>query len=454
MPEAVITIENLAKRYLVEHESTGLRPGATFRDVIIRQARNVSRRALDMARGREVVQGDKVEEFWALKDVNLEVRQGEVLGIIGRNGAGKSTLLKILSRITEPTKGRVVLRGRVASLLEVGTGFHQELTGRENIFLNGAILGMTRREIFRKFDEIVAFAEVEKFLDTPVKRYSSGMYVRLAFAVAAHLEPEILLIDEALAVGDAEFQRKCLGKIDEFSRGKGRTVLFVSHNMGVVTSLCPRVLWLNHGTVERDDRARAVIDNYLRREVPNREPVITLGHRGRPPQVQDDRLRFQSLEWRSGLPLRHGEPATARIRFKTRASVPGVSIGIGFCARESARLLTYYTDFQDGFRPDLSPGEYSVDVRIDALPLGPETYALEIGCRSGDFHVLDYLPSCSLVEVLAGPNTPGYIVQEDTGVRLPSEWSWNSEGPFPEVRPIDEAEPVGLSEPVYARSVR
>ena len=173
-----------------------------------------------MLRGRQIVQGDEVEEFWALKNVSFEVKQGEIIGIIGRNGAGKSTLLKILSRITEPTEGRVVLRGRVASLLEVGTGFHPELTGRENIFLNGAILGMTQSEIRKKFDEIVAFAEVEKFLDTPVKHYSSGMYVRLAFAVAAHLEPEILIIDEVLAVGDAEFQKKCLGKMAEVSRGR------------------------------------------------------------------------------------------------------------------------------------------------------------------------------------------------------------------------------------------
>src|SRR5207302_1919584 len=188
------------------------------------------------------------EDFWALRGVSFEVRRGEVVGIIGRNGAGKSTLLKILSRITDPTEGRVKLKGRVASLLEVGTGFHPELTGRENIYLNGAILGMSRAEIRAKFDEIVAFAETEKFLDTPVKRYSSGMYVRLAFAVAAHLEPEILVIDEVLAVGDAEFQKKCLGKMGEVARG-GRTVLFVSHNMVAVRNLCTTSIWLDHGRV-------------------------------------------------------------------------------------------------------------------------------------------------------------------------------------------------------------
>ena len=228
MSDTVIIVENLSKSYLVGHQSVGQGHSryTALRDVIGNQARNIVRNAVNIARGRQVVLGDHVEEFWALKDVSFEVKRGEVLGIIGRNGAGKSTVLKILSRITEPTEGRVVLRGRVASLLEVGTGFHLELTGRENIYLNGAILGMTRAEIQRKFDEIVAFAEVERFLDTPVKRYSSGMYVRLAFAVAAHLEPEILVIDEVLAVGDAEFQRKCLGKMGEVA-GRGRTVLFV-----------------------------------------------------------------------------------------------------------------------------------------------------------------------------------------------------------------------------------
>jgi lipopolysaccharide transport system ATP-binding protein len=206
------------------------------------------------------------QDFWALKDVSFEVRQGEVVGIIGRNGAGKSTLLKILSRITEPTEGRVKIRGRVASLLEVGTGFHPELTGRENIYLNGAILGMGRAEIKSKFDEIVAFAETEKFLDTPVKRYSSGMYVRLAFAVAAHLEPEILVVDEVLAVGDAAFQKKCLGKMGEVARG-GRTVLFVSHNMDAVRRLCGRAVWLESGRVMEDGPVNQTVSQYLLRSI-------------------------------------------------------------------------------------------------------------------------------------------------------------------------------------------
>src|SRR6476620_4377396 len=227
MSGSIIAVENLGKRYRIRHQRQA-ENYVTLRDVFASMCTTPRRWMRQCLKAPAV----SVEDFWALKDVSFEVEQGEVLGIIGRNGAGKSTLLKVLSRITEPTTGRVALDGRVASLLEVGTGFHPELTGRENIFLNGAILGMTRAEIIRRFDEIVTFAEIEKFLDTPVKRYSSGMYVRLAFAVAAHLEPETLVDDEVLAVGDAEFQNKSLGKMDQVTRCEGRTVLFVSHNMG------------------------------------------------------------------------------------------------------------------------------------------------------------------------------------------------------------------------------
>lgn len=262
MSSPIIQVESLSKRYLVGHQSVREGGYRTLREEVGRSVRSFLRKGADLLRGRQIVQGDEVEEFWALRDVNFEVRPGEVLGIIGRNGAGKSTLLKILSRITEPTQGRVTIRGRVASLLEVGTGFHPELSGRENIYLNGAILGMKRAEIRRKFDEIVAFAGVEKFLDTPVKRYSSGMYVRLAFAVAAHLEPEILVIDEVLAVGDAEFQKKCLGKMQQVATEEGRTVLFVSHQLNAVRRLCTRVLWLQQGQVVRDGPTGEVMTAY------------------------------------------------------------------------------------------------------------------------------------------------------------------------------------------------
>ena len=261
MSDIVIKAENLGKKYTIGHQAE--KGGYTaLRDVLMQRAGNLWLKTKDLVQGKPVIQGDTMEEVWALKDVSFEIRRGEVVGIIGRNGAGKSTLLKVLSRITEPSAGRVTIKGRVASLLEVGTGFHPELTGRENIFLNGAIMGMDRHEIKRKFDEIVAFAEVEKFLDTPVKRYSSGMYIRLAFAVAAHLEPEILLVDEVLAVGDVAFQKKCLGKMEDVSQ-KGRTVLFVSHNMAAITQLCPNAVLLEHGTVKEIDSADKVVRRYL-----------------------------------------------------------------------------------------------------------------------------------------------------------------------------------------------
>ncbi len=262
----IISIENLGKSYLIGHQSKPAESYTALRDVIGEKAKSFGRKALNLARGRQIVSGDHTEEFWALRDVSFDIDPGDVIGIIGSNGAGKSTLLKILSRITEPTRGRICLNGRVASLLEVGTGFHPELSGRENIFLNGAVLGMNRREILKKFDEIVAFAEVEKFLDTPVKRYSSGMYVRLAFAVAAHLEPEILVVDEVLAVGDINFQKKCLGKMSDVSKG-GRTVLFVSHNMAAVRSLCPRGVVLEKGHVAFEGPVIEAIEHYSNHSV-------------------------------------------------------------------------------------------------------------------------------------------------------------------------------------------
>lgn len=262
MNDTVITVENLSKRYFVGHQAAQREHTSTLRDVIVREARNFVRNTTDLVRGRQIIQGDDFEEFWALRDVSFDVKRGEVLGIIGKNGAGKSTLLKIMSRIVEPTQGELSIRGRVASLLEVGTGFHSELTGRENIFINGAILGMTKKEIRSKFDEIVAFAEVEKFLDTPVKRYSSGMYVRLAFAVAAHLEPEILIVDEVLAVGDSEFQRKCLGKMSEVSQRDKRTVLVVSHNLDIISRLCDRSLWIHQGSIKMIANTPVVLSQF------------------------------------------------------------------------------------------------------------------------------------------------------------------------------------------------
>ena len=265
LKDIVIKAENLGKKYIIGHQVENGRYVA-LRDVLMHNIRNLWNKTKDLIKGRPVIQGDTLEDVWALKDVSFEIHRGEVVGIIGRNGAGKSTLLKVLSRITEPSAGRVTIKGRVASLLEVGTGFHPELTGRENIYLNGAILGMTRAEIKRKFDKIVAFSEVKQYLDTPVKRYSSGMYVRLAFAVAAHLEPEIMVVDEVLAVGDAEFQKKCLNKMEDFGKG-GRTVLFVSHNMLAIKALCTRCIVLDKGKIIFLGDVSSAVDTYLSNKV-------------------------------------------------------------------------------------------------------------------------------------------------------------------------------------------
>ena len=318
--DVVIHVENLGKSYLIGHEMRNGRGQDSFREAVGRQARGMVRAALDITRGRQIIQGNKIEEFWALDDVSFEVKRGEVLGIIGRNGAGKSTLLKILSRITEPTRGRATIRGRVASLLEVGTGFHQDLTGRENIFLNGAILGMTRAEIKSKFDEIVDFAEIEKFLDTPVKRYSSGMYVRLAFAVAAHLEPEILIIDEVLAVGDVVFQKKCLGKM-QTAANSGRTVLFVSHNMQTVAGLTERAILLHGGRMVAMGKSAEIIEQYLAHQ-PADDPVYRKDANGMVPEI----TRVEVHTSCAGQLQQFGKPMSIDVEIHTPEPIPNSNV--------------------------------------------------------------------------------------------------------------------------------
>jgi ABC-type polysaccharide/polyol phosphate transport system ATPase subunit len=427
MSEIVIDVDNLSKRYLVGHRSSRKESYTALRDVIARKARNFARKSLDAIRGNQVVEGDEVEEFWALQGVSFAVKRGEVLGIVGRNGAGKTTLLRLLSRITEPTAGRITLRGRIASLLEVGTGFHPELSGRENIYLNGAILGMQRREVARKFDEIVSFAEVERFLDTPVKRYSSGMYVRLAFAVAAHLEPDVLIVDEVLAVGDAEFQKKCLGKMEDVSRREGRTVIFVSHNIGLINALCSTAIWLDKGTVRQQGEVRQIIDSYVATAVVGNIKSIDLESCARPPNLNGDRVRLKSLEWLSGIPLKCGDRISARIIFEARCAISQFSIGIGFSSVEGARILTYTNDHhgQEKCFVDVPcAGKFTAQIEMDALPLQMQEYDVNVFCRSGySSSLLDEIRNACRVEVVSGSNTHPSIVNRFATARLPSKWS-------------------------------
>ena len=351
MSEPIIIAENIGKRYLLDHQDAG---GGykRFSEVLVDSVKSLFRSAkIDSP-------NHHVEEFWALKDVSFEINRGDVVGIIGRNGAGKSTLLKILSRITEPTQGRITLNGRVASLLEVGTGFHPELTGRENIYLNGAILGMTKSEIKSKFDEIVAFAEIEKFLDTPVKRYSSGMYVRLAFAVAAHLEPEILIVDEVLAVGDAQFQAKCLGKMQDVAQG-GRTVLFVSHNMGAVRSLCQKGIMLSQGKVVMEGDAGSVIDLYLQQPQSSGE-FKAKTH-------SDSYITSCSLTYADGTPAStpfSNQELHLVIHYTNRQAIRGLRVGFSISTSDGA-ILTVCTPEDEGATTGTSEGNHKAIAIID-----------------------------------------------------------------------------------------
>jgi lipopolysaccharide transport system ATP-binding protein len=372
--------------------------------VIGRETRNFARKAADFVRGRQIVQGDKIEEFWALRDVSFEVGRGEVIGIIGRNGAGKSTLLKILSQITEMTEGRAILRGRVASLLEVGTGFHPELTGRENIFLNGAVLGMKRVEIRRKFDEIVAFSGVERFLDTPVKRYSSGMYVRLAFAIAAHLDPDILVVDEVLAVGDAEFQKKCIGKMQDVAAQQGRTVLFVSHNMAAVESMCNRALLLVHGRAVAQGKTSTVVHEYL--SDVNRMSSIPLKERIDRQGTGDARVVSVSLECSSGAKVsafRSGTEAVFHfvIENRTERELRHLQISLGVDNEMGQRLALLDTSLLATDIASILPGAVSVRVVIPKMPLTPGRYRLTIYSAINDV-IVDWVKDAMTFDVESG----------------------------------------------------
>jgi len=390
MSDVVVRAEGLSKKYVIWHERERERYVA-LRDVLMRSVANSWRKTVDLTRGRSAAADKKAEEFWALKDLNFEVNRGEVLGVIGRNGAGKSTLLKILSRITEPTEGRVTIKGRVASLLEIGTGFHPELTGRENIYLNGAILGMSRAEIKRKFDEIVDFAGVEKFLDTPVKRYSSGMYVRLAFAVAAHLEPEILLVDEVLAVGDAEFQKKCLGKMGEVAQ-EGRTVFFVSHNLVAIGRLCQRAILLSSGTIMSDGDVATVVNKYLAESKYSTErgEVDLVNYRNRygSGELKVISARLLDHNGNTSAVLHRMMPAT--IEFTIAGRVPArLNLSAVCMTAEGLRIL--HMDHHDcpGFEPGIWNGRRTVRIQIANLPLQCGEYRWAFGVHTETMTTLD-----------------------------------------------------------------
>jgi lipopolysaccharide transport system ATP-binding protein len=389
-----IKVEGIGKLYRLEHAAAGSR---TFRDLLTDMA-NAPLRRFRQLRGTD----ESLEDFWALKDVSFEARPGEVIGIIGRNGAGKSTLLKILSRIVEPTEGMVTMRGRISSLLEVGTGFHPELSGRENIYLNGSILGMKKKEITARFDDIVEFAEISKFLDTPVKRYSSGMYVRLAFAVAAHLDPEILIVDEVLAVGDAEFQKKCLGKIRDVSLSGERTVLFVSHNMAAVTTLCQRVIELKSGQVNADGDTQSVVSSYLSaKSYVHAEDGDLSAHPGRaaglPVILTSARLREESGNPVSA--IKPGQRVTIELSLSSAEPLRNPKISMAFENSRGERIFAIATY--------LSPDSVSritasscVRAKFQFPALIPGQYYFEVTLAGPDGNVLDRVDDAIRVEVM------------------------------------------------------
>ena len=382
MSETAINIQNLGKRYRYAGTaplSYNLRADIT--EWIKCAFRHDQPRRATLHEVQEKHLAESPEYFWALKDINLEIKQGEVVGIIGRNGAGKSTLLKILSRITPPTTGTITYHGRVASLLEVGTGFHRELTGRENIFLNGSILGMKRAEIARRFDEIVAFAEVDKFIDTPVKFYSSGMYVRLAFAVAAHLQPEILIVDEVLAVGDSQFQKKCLGKMEDIAK-QGQTVLFVSHNLAAIQNLCPRAALLDKGVVIRDGNAEDVICYYIQRMLPE---IVSVPLSNRKDRSGNGRVRLTGfrVEDDKGTPvdvLQSGRDAAFVFDFECDEGTPptNVSVGLSVHTTDQHTLFVLYNSYTGQVFEEL-PRHGQFRCSIPRLPLRADRY--RIGAR-------------------------------------------------------------------------
>ena len=397
----MITVENLSKRYFIGHRNA---QGEGLRHALEGWLRNPWRRWQQQRTAKE--------EFWALQDVSFAVKTGEVMGIIGRNGAGKSTLLKILSRISEPTTGQIHIQGRVASLLEVGTGFHAELTGRENIFLNGAILGMTRKEIRRKFDEIVAFSEIEKFLDTPVKRYSSGMYVRLAFAVAAHLEPEVLIVDEVLAVGDAQFQKKCIGKMQDVAAKEGRTVLFVSHNMGSIIQFCNQGILLEKGRMVTHGPIEAVIKTYLSTASKN-ATWHRAGKTSAPPSrpsVSFTRIELCDATGTPSLELDVRKHFSVHMEYEVSHPLKALELGIRILTADGTPVLTSIVSDANPHALTVEKcGAYRATVTVPGMFLMPGSYLMNVVAHLSVGEVFDFLPGVFSFTILdTGTNYTKY----------------------------------------------
>jgi len=385
---SAVVVENVSKQYQIGH----LQRATTFREALV----NIAKRPFA---------GDRrnLETIWALKDVNLKAEGGEVVGIIGRNGAGKSTLLKVLSKITYPTSGRVKVTGRIASLLEVGTGFHSELTGRENIYLNGSILGMRKKEIDAKLDAIIDFGGVERFIDTPIKRFSSGMRLRLGFAVAAHLDPDVLLVDEVLAVGDVEFQKKCLDTMDSLHTG-GRTVLFVSHNLAAIENLCPRSVWIDEGKVRMDGESKDVIKAYLgtfagagKRGLDLRN-IATRGGSG---EIKFTALEFFGLDGQPLKVIRSGDNLVLRLHYMSEAPVKGPHFGVQIYSDLGTRITSLSTWAAGLDIPEVIDKEGYVDLVIDFLNLMPGRYYLSLWLKSVGATAYDVLDHCAAFDVEA-----------------------------------------------------
>lgn len=410
MAAPMINLENLGKKYTIRHEDAGA-AYTTLAETLVSGTANTLRRLGGASRlaNRKLAK----EQFWAVRGVSMDVQQGEVVGIIGRNGAGKSTLLKLLSRITEPSEGRIVLNGRVASLLEVGTGFHPELTGRENVYLNGAILGMTRAEVTRKFDEIVDFADVEQFLDTPVKRYSSGMKVRLAFAVAAHLEPEILVVDEVLAVGDISFQKKCLSKMQDVAGSGGRTVLFVSHNMAAVSSLCPRCILLHRGQVVCDGETSSVIERYLAEGGQDAEYVRPAG------KGDIDTIGFESARVVYETPVR----AVLELSYRVAPDKLQAAIGVQV-VNSGGAVVTTIIDMDT--EPELfekRAGLYQARCNLPTPHLVPGIYTVNLSAADMRSRRFEFLEGALTFEVTQGNDAKlSHLARRQGSLLFPAQW--------------------------------